>query len=190
MPDAAAGVAAESAAAESRRDRRSRPAAAAAGDAGIVPRVACDEVGAVLRRRAHSELVHVPLADDDRAGVFEQLHDRRVVRRVKVGEHLARTRRCAPGGTEVVLERDRHAGQRTGGAARIHVRRPPQGPLRIRRDEGVNFAVELLDACQRLPRQLLRRDVPRTNGIACGKDRVGEHVRKCEVGMLNAEVQS
>jgi hypothetical protein len=47
------------------------------------PRIPRHLVAGVLRRRAHGELVHVGLADEDRPGGAQASDDRRVVRRTK-----------------------------------------------------------------------------------------------------------
>ena len=46
-------------------------------------------VGAVLGRRAHGELVHVRLADQDRVGLRSRVDDVGIVRRHEVSQHLA-----------------------------------------------------------------------------------------------------
>jgi hypothetical protein len=69
----------------------------------------------VLGRRAHRELVHVRLADDDRADVPEPLGDVGVVRR-SIALEDARTRGALPAlDRDQVLERDRYAQQRVEG---------------------------------------------------------------------------
>ena len=76
------------------------------------PRIVHRTERRVLVRRAHRELVAVGLADDDRAGGVELRDDGRVVRRDVGLEHARRRRGPDPLRAQVVLEGDRHAGQR------------------------------------------------------------------------------
>ena len=69
-------------------------------------------VRAVLGGRAHGELVHVRLADDDRVRGLQPLDDVGVVGRQEVLEHLAAQVVGIALRAEHVLDRDRHAGER------------------------------------------------------------------------------
>ena len=69
LADRAAGVGADGQRRLVGGHRGRRPAGRAAGDPAQVPRVAAGPEGGVLGGGAHGELVHVGLADDDRAGL-------------------------------------------------------------------------------------------------------------------------
>ena len=84
LADRAAGVGAERQRDQSGRDRRGRATRGAARHARLVPGVQGRSVSAVLGRRAHRELVHVRLAEQDRAGSPELGDHRGVVRRAEV----------------------------------------------------------------------------------------------------------
>ena len=73
LADRAAGVGADGQRRLVGGDRGGGPAGRAAGDLGQVPRVVAGAVGGVLGGGAHGELVHVGLAEDDRAGLLEPL---------------------------------------------------------------------------------------------------------------------
>ena len=94
------------------RDRRRRAARGPAGHAIEVPRVRRRAERAVLGRRAHRELVHVRLAQDDRARVPQALGDVRVERRAIAHEDPRARRALAAAQRDQVLERDRDAEQR------------------------------------------------------------------------------
>ncbi len=175
LADAAAGVAAETGTGHSRRDGSGASTAASAWNTVDVPRISRNEKRAVFRRGTHREFIEIRLAHDDRAGGFELLDNRRVVRRVEVFEHPARTGGGAAAEAHVVLERDRHARQRPGNAASVHVGRPLQRVRGILRDEGVDAAVNRRDSRQRLTHQFDGGNVPSTNGVASGDEGVGLH---------------
>ena len=80
LADRAAGVGAQRQRRLAGRHRRRRAAAGAAGDALQVPGIARHLEGAVLRGRAHGELVHVGLAEQHGVGLL-QPGDRRGRRR-------------------------------------------------------------------------------------------------------------
>ena len=88
------------------------------------PRVGRRAVRRVLGRRAHRELVHVGLAEDDRAGVAQPLGDVGVVRRAVALEDPRAGRALAALDRDEVLERDRDAEQR------MERRRAPRRPRR------------------------------------------------------------
>ena len=87
------------------------PPDGAAGDAVQVPRVACRLVGAVLGGRAHRELVHVRLADQDGVGGLERRNHVGVVGWLEGLEHLRAARRGYAAGAKHVLDGDWYAGQ-------------------------------------------------------------------------------
>ena len=97
-----------------RRRRRRRCRRSTRRAPGGVVRVARRPERRVLRARPHRELVEVGLADDHGAGGGEPLDDGGVVRRSPALEDLRRARRRDPARAHVVLQRDRHAGQRPG----------------------------------------------------------------------------
>ena len=107
-----------------------RAAAGAARDALEVPRVARGAVRGVLGGRAHGELVHVGLAEDDDVGGAQPLDHGRVVRRPPALEDAG----AAGGGHALhrqdVLQRQRHAGQRAEGL--------PRRPLAVDRARGLD----------------------------------------------------
>ena len=112
LADGAAGVGAD-------RERRlvggdggRRPAGRAAWDEAEVPGIVARPIGGVLGGRAHRELVHVRLAEDDDASVAQPPGDRRVVGRPPALEDLRPAGGRHVRGRHDVLERQRHAGQR------------------------------------------------------------------------------
>ena len=133
LADRAAGVAAERQRGEAGGDRRRAAAARAAGDPGRVVRVAGGAERRVLGGAAHGELVEVGLADDDAAGGDDALDHGGVVGRAPAFEDLRRARRGDAPRAHVVLQRDRHAGERTrvlalrdGEVDRVGGRRAPR----------------------------------------------------------------
>ena len=112
LADRAAGVGADGQRRLVGRHRGGGPAGRTARDLVQVPRVAAGTVRGVLGGRAHGELVHVGLAEDDRAGLLESFRDGGVVRRVPALQDAAPARGGHPGGGEDVLDRDRDARQR------------------------------------------------------------------------------
>ncbi len=80
LADRAAGVCPDRQRRVEGRDRDRRAAAAATRHCVEVPRVRDGAVGAVLVRRAHRELVHVRLAENDSADVAKPLGDVGVIR--------------------------------------------------------------------------------------------------------------
>ena len=112
------------------------PAATAAAEPPLDPPGTRDEVVRVARRAergvlggaAHRELVEVGLADRrPRPRRAARSHDRRVVRRQPAFEDPRRARGGHAPRAEVVLQRDRHAGERA------RDRRPARPPRRSRR---------------------------------------------------------
>ena len=152
LADRAAGVRAE----RERRlvggDRGGRAAGGAAGHLRQVPRVVDRPEPGVLRGGAHRELVHVGLADEDRARIAQPPGDGGLIRRVPALEDLRPAGRRRPDGGEQVLDRDRHAGQRAERLARrppaVDVARLRQRVLRGHVQERLDLAVNRGDAVQ------------------------------------------
>ena len=112
LADRAAGIRADRQRGVECRDRRCRAAAAAARHPVERPRVGGRTIGGVLGRGAHRELVHVGLAEDDRARLAEPLRDVGVVRRAISLQDPRSGRALATRQRDQVLERDRDAEQR------------------------------------------------------------------------------
>ena len=124
-------------------------------------RVARGPEGGVLRRAAHGELVHVGLAQRDRPGGAQELHHCGVVGRPPAFEDLRGTGGRDTPGAQVVLQRDRHAGQWAGvltpgygGIDRIGLR---QRLVAQDLQEGVELPVATRHGCQRGLGHLARR---------------------------------
>ena len=136
----------------SRRHRRTRPTRRAAGDPVEVPRVAGDAVRGVLGRRAHRELVHVRLAEDDHAPALQPLDHRGVVRRTPPLEDLRPAGRGRTPHREDVLQRQRHSGERTQrlavGARAVDRICLGERELAVDVQEGVDGLVGALDAVE------------------------------------------
>ncbi len=136
------------------------PAATAAADPPLDPPgtrvVSCGlRVGSerrILRARPHGEFVEVGLADHDGAGLAELRDDRRVVRGTPSVEDLRRARRRDAARAHVVLERDRHPGERpritTDRHGVVDLRGPGASLVREHEVEGVDVALPLVDHCQ------------------------------------------
>ena len=145
------------------------------GMRSVVPRIARGAERRVLVRRAHRELIAVRLADHHRAGRFEPGDDGGVVRRNELLENLRRSGRSYAARAEVVLQRDRHAGERKRRAIGTGV---DGGGLRQRalaRDgvERVQRGVVRVDAIQHLAADVDRRASTASHGVAhlanCGE---------------------
>ena len=85
-----------------------------AGHAAGVERVAGRPERRVLGARSHRELVEIGLADDHGTGLLEPGDDRRVVGRHPSLEDARRARGDHAASAHVVLQCDRHTGQRPG----------------------------------------------------------------------------
>ena len=79
-----------------------------------VPRVFRHAVRRSLCRTSHRKLIHVRLSNDNGSRLFKPCNNLRIVRRNEILQDLRRTRRRKTLRTDVVLDRDRNAGQRTG----------------------------------------------------------------------------
>ena len=111
-----AGLRAERDANDARGDGGRRSAGRSARHAVRRERIARRTERAVLGGRAHRELVHVRLGDDDRAGVAQPCDRRRLVRAHVALENLRAARRRQRCRGDIVLDDDRHAVQRTATA--------------------------------------------------------------------------
>ena len=120
LADRATRVGAEREGREARGHGRRAAPARAARHPGEVAGVAGGAERRVLGGRAHGELVEVRLADGHRAGGGEALHDGGVVGREPAVEDLRRAGGGDAPGAEVVLEGDRHPGERPGVVAGGH----------------------------------------------------------------------
>ncbi len=150
------------------RDRRGGAPRASARHAGPVPGIFHRAEEAVLVRRAHRELVHVGLAGDHRARPVELLDHVRVIGRDEVAEDLRPAGGAPALRAEEVLVRHRDAGERPSLAPCDHCicnTRLGEALLVIDRDEGIEPAVEAVDARERRPRQLFARELPRAQGL-------------------------
>ena len=145
------------------RERRRRAAGRAAGRALQVPRIVGRAVDLVVALEVLQVRGHVRLAEDHRAGV-EQTVDHDGVRRSDIVPELGQAPGRGPAGDVVgVLDRHRQAVQRTPilaapkrlvGRARARPR-----PLDVEMDDGVEGAVEPLDARQIVLQQLQATDL-------------------------------
>ena len=103
----AGGVGAKGDAHQPRRDRNRRARARPAGDIGRVQRAAGSAIGRTCPVQPGRELVEIGLADRNRAGVDEALHDRRVPIR-PIGEGRAAGGGRMAGKVDAVLDRERN----------------------------------------------------------------------------------
>src|SRR4030095_10352122 len=94
-----------------RRDRHAGATAATARNQSPVPRVSRGTERAVVVGDAIGQLVEVSLAEQDRAGSQERLSNRRVASWTVVLQPLAAAGRRKRRRVDVVLERQRNAGQ-------------------------------------------------------------------------------
>ena len=118
---------------ESRRHRRSRPAARSAGNALRIPRIPNRAEVRIVRGDAIGKLVQPGLADHVGARVIQLAHDRRVIVRHEIREDFRSAGGPHAASENVVLVRDRDAVQRSAvDAAREFVVqcRAPAPPLR------------------------------------------------------------
>ena len=112
LADRAAGVRAECERYFARRNNRRRAAGRAARNTGEAVRVVGRVHSGVLAGGTHRELVHIRLAGHDHVVRGELFHDRRVVRRLEVIEHLGRAGGQRALGADVVLDGNRNARER------------------------------------------------------------------------------
>ena len=132
------------------------------GHARRVARVAGGPERRVLGGRAHRELVEVGLADGTAPAPTQPLDDGRVVRRAPALEDPRRAGGGDATRAEVVLERDRHAGERARDRRpRRPRRRPrprPRAPLVGDEVEGVELGFARGDRRRGAPRRRRRAD--------------------------------
>ena len=119
LPDRAAGIGPGRARAQRCRHRRRRAARRSARHVRGRPGVARRLDRAVLRRRAHRELVHVQLAERDGAGRLQARRHRRLVRGNEPAQDLRGAGGLDPAHAEDVLDPDGGAGQRSRIAPRL-----------------------------------------------------------------------
>ena len=115
LADRAAGVGADRQRRHAGRDGRGRAATAAAGAAPRVPGVAGGPERRGLRRGAHRQLVHVGPPEQDRPGLADPADGRSVAQRDHAGMGARPARGRLPADVDVVLDHERHAGQRADG---------------------------------------------------------------------------
>ncbi len=157
LTDRTAGVGTQCRRGEAGGDRGGAAAGGAAGHRVLVPRVLDRAVEAVFVGGAHGELIHVGLAQTDHAGRLELLDHGGVIGRDEVIEHLRAAAGAHAAGTEDVLQRQRQPGQRALVAAGTRL---VGGIGRSQRlvaghgDEGVEFAIQALDAVEQAGREL------------------------------------
>ena len=161
-PDGAPAVGARGERHHARGDGGGRAARGPAGGVLEVPGVARGAEDRVGRARRPAVLGSVRLADDDAAGAAQPRDEVRVAhRRCGVGLERRAVRRREPGRVLQVLHPDRHPGERAGVRARgeegVHGGRLLEGALGVRRHEGVDLPVALLDRAEgRLGRRCRR----------------------------------
>ena len=112
LADRAAGVRAERKRHLARRNDRRRAAGRAARHTGETVRIVGRVCSRVLAGGTHRELIHIRLAGHDNIVRGELFHDRRVVRRLEIVQHLGRAGGQRPFCADVVLDRDRDARER------------------------------------------------------------------------------
>ncbi len=128
-------------------DRRRRTAAAAAGDAVEVPRIARAAPRGVFRGGTHGKFVHVRAPHQDGAGLAELRDDGGVVRRDITGENFRRAGTGIALDIENVLDRDRDAAEGKGDVGLI---RSCAGLVGIEMVVGLELGVDGFDACGQL----------------------------------------
>ena len=132
-----------------RRHRRGRTPAAAPGDAAVVDGIAHRSEDGVLARRAHGELVHVGLAEEDGVGGAEPGHRPGVVGGDVVPQYPAGAGGAAAAHADHVLDGNRDACQRPQFLSRrlpaVDPRGRGQGFFGIDRDVGVHHGIDFVD---------------------------------------------
>ena len=154
----AAAVAADAAGDEPSRDRRRRSTGRAAGAMLEVPRVRMHAVGRHDAGGAHARLVLVGHADDHRAGVAQPPEAAGLRRRDQL-ERCA-VARPAPRQRVHVLDRDRHAVQRSVGRGGQHLAASSANTTGVELSAGSRSA----EPRQRGVEQLAGLEVARSNG--------------------------
>ena len=170
---AAARVGAQRAQRHLRCHRRSRAAAAAAGNALRVPGIVCDRVGAVLCARAHGELVHVRLAHHHHTCRLQACH-----RCGRVGGNIVLQNAAAAGSAHArraqhILDGKRNAQQRrilALRAAGVGGMRLFQRAVGCEGDKGAHLRLERVNARQVRLGELHRGEVARAQARQCGVD--------------------
>ena len=150
--------------AQVRGHRRRGAPGGAAGNVIPVPGVAGGAVSRVFRGGAHGELVHVDLAQDDRAGLAQPGADRGVIGRHEVLQDAGAAGGAQTLGNHHVFQGQGNAGERRGLAALDPGRgldRHGPGPGLIHSNIGIQLAVPRFNAGQHGLGHLLRRDLAR-----------------------------
>jgi hypothetical protein len=151
LTDRAAGVGAGGRWCQPRGHCRSRAAGAAARYGVLIPRVFHRAEKRVFVGRAHSEFVHVQLAENHRAGRIELADHVCIVRCDKVVEHLRAAGSAPAVGSENVFVRNRNACQRAGIAGctlGIGCLCLCQRQSRVYSDVGVQLRIQFGDAVE------------------------------------------
>jgi predicted ABC-type transport system involved in lysophospholipase L1 biosynthesis ATPase subunit len=165
------GVRAERGGTQASRDGGARSTRRAARVVSEIPRIVHGPVMRNGRRAAVGELVHVQLAEKNRAGVAQLAHAFGIFRRHAIGVDGARGRRPDACRVDVVLEPERNAMQRSatpaarqlvGAAASVRERFVGK-----HRYKGAHLRVDALDAIEIGLRELDGRE------IACGDAAAG-----------------
>ncbi len=125
LADGAAGIGAEPEHGEIPRDRGRGPSAAAARHALRVVGILRPAETGGFTGRTHGEFIHIRFAEEDRALLFEDAPDRRVINRDIALQNLGAAGGFDALGGKVVLQRHRNPGKR--------------GQLFLRREFAVDF---------------------------------------------------
>ena len=171
LADRAAGVGADRPGRQTGGDGGRAPARGSARNASSIPRVQHRADAGVLVRGAHRELVLVGLAQQRRARVLQLPDDRRRVRRPVALEDPRAGLAGDAFGTEQVLDRERHAGQRrrgrSGGRCRRLVR-DPRERVELVGGGALAIGVEQLASVESRPRAPAR---PPAAAVSCDQRR-------------------
>src|SRR3989442_521731 len=169
QPDRAAGVAADRTGDEPRGHRRCRATRRAARGVAGLPRVLHVAVVRVVAERAHRELRHVGLAEQDRAGRGQPRRRRARHVAAEVVARARATRGRQPRDHAQVLVSHGHAVQRAAEAAGhgLRLQRACGGEraVGVHGDERPQHRVAALDARQTLAHELHRRDPLRPHRV-------------------------
>ena len=146
------------------------PSAAASGHALELPGIACDLKAAGFRGRAHSELIHIQLAQHHRAGLVQARDRRRVKNRHVTLKYLRAASGLHALGGEDIFDGDGDAQQGTLLARRPQlISRPRLLPRQFRRHtkKGADLRIALFDLRQMRLGQFQRADVAVAQELQC-----------------------
>ena len=138
-----------------------------------LPRICHRAIGRGHVRRTHGELVHVRLAEEDRAVAQQVGTDGAFIRRHERVEDAAAGGGAHALGAEQVLDRQRNAGERRELAAReCRIRRIGlrQRALAGHRDEGIQPRIERIDRREMCLGQFARGEFARPQRVARRRD--------------------